>query len=124
MPGSSLRCGAAVKVQICHGPLAWTSARCRGYEFPLALPDAPLGHWRIAIAGDPSSDLRMIHFRLFLISTLLGLTASACLGLATAVGGGVLRDVLANEVLRTFGGDTVDDLQARVAAYRERLAAF
>ncbi|MFC9681672.1 trimeric intracellular cation channel family protein [Streptomyces sp. NPDC056948] len=28
----------------------------------------------------------------------LGLTASACLGLATAVGGGVLRDVLANEV--------------------------
>ena len=32
--------------------------------------------------------------------------------------------VLANEVLRTFGGDTVDDLQARVAAYRERLAAF
>lgn len=28
----------------------------------------------------------------------LGLTASACMGLATAVGGGVLRDVLANEV--------------------------
>ncbi|MFG2517132.1 trimeric intracellular cation channel family protein [Streptomyces sp. NPDC048584] len=28
----------------------------------------------------------------------LGLTASVCLGLATAVGGGVLRDVLANEV--------------------------
>jgi uncharacterized membrane protein YeiH len=28
----------------------------------------------------------------------LGLTASAALGLATAVGGGVLRDVLANEV--------------------------
>jgi uncharacterized membrane protein YeiH len=28
----------------------------------------------------------------------LGLTASACLGLTTAVGGGVLRDVLANEV--------------------------
>ncbi|MFB7933626.1 MULTISPECIES: trimeric intracellular cation channel family protein [Streptomyces] len=28
----------------------------------------------------------------------LGLTASACLGMATAVGGGVLRDVLANEV--------------------------
>ena len=28
----------------------------------------------------------------------LGLTASATLGLATAVGGGVLRDVLANEV--------------------------
>lgn len=28
----------------------------------------------------------------------LGLTASACLGLASAVGGGVLRDVLANEV--------------------------
>ncbi|MFE0446428.1 trimeric intracellular cation channel family protein [Streptomyces fungicidicus] len=28
----------------------------------------------------------------------LGLTASTCLGLATAVGGGVLRDVLANEV--------------------------
>lgn len=28
----------------------------------------------------------------------LGLTASACLGLATAVGGGVLRDVLAGEV--------------------------
>ncbi|MEG3629144.1 trimeric intracellular cation channel family protein [Streptomyces poriticola] len=28
----------------------------------------------------------------------LGLTASACLGLVTAVGGGVVRDVLANEV--------------------------
>ncbi|MGC9536366.1 trimeric intracellular cation channel family protein [Streptomyces sp. UG1] len=28
----------------------------------------------------------------------LGLTASVCLGMATAVGGGVLRDVLANEV--------------------------
>ena len=32
--------------------------------------------------------------------------------------------VLANEVLRTFGGDTVGDIGARVAAYRERLAAF
>ena len=32
--------------------------------------------------------------------------------------------VLANEVLRTFGGDTVGDIRARVAAYRERLAAF
>jgi hypothetical protein len=32
--------------------------------------------------------------------------------------------VLANEVMRTFGGDTVADLQLRVAAYRDRLASF
>jgi chorismate synthase len=32
--------------------------------------------------------------------------------------------VLANEVLRQFGGDTIEDLADRVAAYRARIAAF
>ncbi|MEA2057471.1 MAG: chorismate synthase, partial [Actinomycetota bacterium] len=32
--------------------------------------------------------------------------------------------VLAREMQRKFGGDTVDDFTGSVAAYRERLAAF
>lgn len=32
--------------------------------------------------------------------------------------------ILANEVLRSFGGDTVTDLVANAAAYRTRIASF
>jgi hypothetical protein len=32
--------------------------------------------------------------------------------------------VLANEVMRKFGGDTVEDIASGVAAYRARLETF
>ena len=46
----------------------------------------------------------------------LGLTASASLGLATAVGGGVLRDVLANEVPSLLRWDRLYGVPAMVGA--------
>ena len=52
----------------------------------------------------------------------LGLTASACLGLVTAVGGGVLRDVLANEVPSLLRRDR--DLYAVPAIVGASLAAL
>ncbi|MFI8190534.1 trimeric intracellular cation channel family protein [Streptomyces sp. NPDC085946] len=52
----------------------------------------------------------------------LGLTASACLGLATAVGGGVLRDVLANEVPSLLRWDR--DLYAVPAMVGAAMAAL
>ncbi len=36
----------------------------------------------------------------------------------------MVRYVLANEVMRKFGGDTADDVIGAVAAYRDRIAAF
>ncbi|WP_434596906.1 trimeric intracellular cation channel family protein [Streptomyces sp. A5-4] len=52
----------------------------------------------------------------------LGLTASAALGLATAVGGGVLRDVLANEVPSLLRWDR--DLYAVPAIVGAAMAAL
>lgn len=52
----------------------------------------------------------------------LGLTASAALGLATAVGGGVLRDVLANEVPSLLRWDR--DLYAVPAIFGATMVAL
>jgi chorismate synthase len=43
---------------------------------------------------------------------------------AAVVGEQMAAYVVAREVQRKFGGDTVDDLQAAVSAYRERVAEF